>query len=142
VLSVDGKDEILEMEKMESGPSARIPQRARTAAVPPSTQRIVLKQTDLTEALEDVNALMRQARFRPYFRNGKPDGLLLTGVRPNSIFRKMGLRNGDIIMGVDEQDIKSVDDALMFYQNLKSSSSAKLQIKRRGRSRTMEYTIQ
>ena len=86
--------------------------------------------------------MMKQARFRPHFKDGKSDGLLLTGIKPNSIFRKMGLRNGDVIMGVDENDVKSVDDAMKLYENIKSSSSAKLQIRRRGRTITMEYAIQ
>lgn len=144
ILYVDGKDEILSMEKMlsaVSGKSAR-PPTPRSGVPTVKAQKIVLNKDQLTGALENVNDLMKQARIRPHFRDGKPDGLLLTGIKPNSIFRKMGLRNGDIIMGVNEDDIRSVDDALKLYKDLASTASAKIQIKRRGRLRTMEYTVQ
>ncbi|MFW5640437.1 MAG: PDZ domain-containing protein, partial [Thermodesulfobacteriota bacterium] len=75
------------------------------------------------------------------FTNGKPDGLTLTRIRRNSIFRRLGLRNGDIITGVDGEPIESVDDALKFYNNLKSASDVSLEIKRRGRGQKMEYSI-
>jgi len=146
ILYVEGKDEILSMEKIESSPagrSARPPMRAPGSAVSPArTQKIVLNKSQLGEMLENVDGLMQQARFRPHFEDGKPDGISLTGIRPNSIFRKMGLRNGDILMGVNETDIRSVDDAARLYRDLSSTTSATIQIKRRGRLQTLEYTIQ
>ena len=54
----------------------------------------------------------------------------------------MGLRRGDIITGVDGQAIESVDDALALYNRLKSASNVKLEIKRRGQSRILDYNIQ
>jgi general secretion pathway protein C len=144
ILYVDGKDEILGMEKMvgaASGKRVRSP-TSRSGARPIRSQKIVINKDQLAGALENVNELMKQAKIRPHFRDGKPDGLLLTGIKPKSIFRKMGLRNGDILMGVNEDDIRSVDDALKFYQGLGSTDSAKVLIKRRGRLRTMEYTVQ
>jgi general secretion pathway protein C len=145
VLNVGDKDEVLSMEDIKSSgvPQKRLQssQRQSRPRILPR-QKIVLKKSDLLGALEDPEALMKQARMRPHFRDGVPDGLMLTGIRPNSIFRKMGLRNGDIIMGVDEEDIRSAEDAIKFYQGLGSSSQAKVQIKRRGRVRTLEYSIQ
>jgi general secretion pathway protein C len=144
ILYVDGKDEILGMEKMASSASGKRgrPPASRSGARRIRSQKIVINKDQLAGALENVNELMKQARIRPHFRDGKPDGLLLTGIKPKSIFRKMGLRNGDILMGVNEDDIRSVDDALKFYQGLGSTDSAKVLIKRRGRLRTMEYTVQ
>ena len=142
VLHVSGKDEILSMEEVKSTGTSRPAAARRRAARPSPTQKIVLKQSQLIGALQDPGALMKQARVRPHFKDGKPDGLLVTGIKPASIFRKMGLRNGDILVGVDEADISSIDDAMKFYQGLGASSEVKLQIKRRGRMRTLEYAIQ
>jgi general secretion pathway protein C len=54
----------------------------------------------------------------------------------------MGLKSGDVITGVDGNDIVSVDDALKLYQSLQSSENVKLQLKRMGRSKTLEYHIE
>ena len=84
---------------------------------------------------------MQQVKIMPHFNNGQPDGFSLTGIRANSLVRKMGLRNGDIITGVNGKQIETMDDALGFYQKFSSSDSISIQMKRRGRERTIEYNI-
>ena len=139
VLHVNGKDEVLGIEKVrEERKTGRSPERARAS----TSRNITIKRSQIDTALQDVNTLMKQVRIQPHFKDGKPDGLRLTGVRPNSIFYKMGLKSGDIIMGVDGRNIESVDDALKFYQSLQSASRVQLQLKRRGRPKTIEYNIE
>jgi general secretion pathway protein C len=141
VLNVDGKDEVLEIEKVKT--------RARyTPTVQPDRgskkirpQRITLRRAQIEDALEDVNKLLTQVNIRPHYTDGKPDGLLLTRIKPRSIFLRMGLRNGDVITGVNESPLQSVDDALKFYESLRSTDNVTLQLKRRGRSRIIDYKI-
>jgi len=142
VLSVKGKDEVLEMEKLASAsaPATSSPSGKRPAK--PRSRKIALKRNQIEGAISDLNSLMSQVKIRPHFKDGQPDGIALSNIRSNSIFRKMGLRNGDILMGVNDQNIQSVDDALGFYNNLKSSSNVSLKVKRRGRLNTIEYTIE
>ena len=125
VLNVNGKDEILGIQKVSGSQKIRKPSTELGRA---GSQNITVKRSQIDSAIKDVNTLMKQVRIRPNFKNGKPDGFRLTGIRPNSIFYKMGLKSGDVIMGVDGKDIESVDDALKFYQNLQSSPNVQLQI--------------
>lgn len=145
ILTRNGEDEALTMEKRlaDAGrPTPSFQPTARPAASSSSgQQQIQLERSQIEAAVNNVNNLMRQAKIRPHFKNGKPDGLTLTRVRPNSIFTKLGLRSGDIITGVDGQKIQSVDDALRFYQSLKSGSNVKVQIRRRGQEQNIEYQI-
>jgi len=139
VLNVNGKDEILGIEKVREEPKTGRSSERKSAS---SSRNITIKRSQIDTALQDVNTLMKQVRIQPHFQNGKPDGLRLTGVRPNSIFYKMGLKSGDIIIGVDGKNIESVDDALKFYQSLQSASKVQLELKRRGRPKTIEYNIE
>ena len=140
VLNVNGKDEILKIEKDREG-SKNL--KFQTARLPTQrSQNITVRRSQMISAVKDVNNLMKQIRIRPNFRNGKPDGLRLTGIRPNSIFYNMGLKSGDILMGVNGKNIESVDDVFKLYQNLQSSSSIQLQIKRRGLLKTIDYHIE
>ena len=145
VLHVGGEDEVLEMEKAQGGPS-----RVKTAATRkgpshgPSgnrSQTITLKRSQIDDALKNVNELMQQVRIMPHFQNGQPDGFSLTGIRPNSIVRKMGLRNGDVITGVNGSKIETMDDAMGFYKQLSSGETVSVDMKRRGRERTIDYEI-
>jgi general secretion pathway protein C len=139
ILRVNGKDEILNIEEASDSRKTRIVSKRAGMA---TSQNITIKRSRIETAVKDVNNLMKQVRIRPHFRNGKPDGLRLTGIRPNSIFYNMGLKSGDIITGVNNNNIESVDDVLKFYQSLQSSSSVQLQIKRRGRPKTINYNIE
>jgi general secretion pathway protein C len=144
VLHVNDKDEILNIEKVSSSQKdSRKAQRSRKENLRDTTpQNITLERSKIETAVKDVNSLMKQVRIRPHFTNGEPDGLRLTGIRPGSIFYNMGLKSGDILTGVDGKNIVSVDDALKLYQNLQSSSNVQLQLKRRGRPKTLNYSIE
>jgi general secretion pathway protein C len=139
ILRVNGKDEILGIEDAGDSPKTSIVSK-KVGMV--TSQDITLKRSLIESSVKDVNTLMKQVRIRPHFTNGKPDGIRLTGVRPNSIFYNMGLKSGDIITGVNNNTIESVDDVLKFYQGLHSSSSVALQVKRRGRPKTINYKIE
>lgn len=139
VLRVNGKDEILEMEKVSSSdrkPSSQdIKQRA-------STTNINVKRSKIEAASQNINELMKQVNIRPYFEKGKPRGLMLSRIRPHSIFQELGLKNGDVITGVNGEPIDTVDNVLKLYKRLKTSNNAKLDIKRRGRNQSITYTIE
>jgi general secretion pathway protein C len=109
--------------------------------VPVRTQKITLRRNQIDSAVQDVAQLMNQVNIRPHFNQGQPDGMMFSRIRPNSIFMRMGLRNGDIITGVNGRAISTVDDALGFYEGLKSAENVTVDIKRGGRPRTIEYTI-
>lgn len=141
ILQVGEKDEILEMEKLYADIQQRLPQRSdagRTHAL----QNIRLQRSTVDEAVQNVNSLLGQVRIRPYFENGRPAGLSLSGIRSGSIFSQMGIQSGDIVKGVNGRDIESVDDVLKLYENLRSADQVQLQLKRRGRDMNINYAIE
>jgi len=150
VLSVDGRDEVLQMSDKNIGRNKRVTSGKSEkrsylgkgfSSATTRTQRISINRSKIDNALGNINELMKQVSIQPHFKNGKPDGLILGRVRPKSFYSEMGLSTGDIIIGVDGQDIESVEDALKFYQNLQTASKVEIQIKRRGRVKNMEYNI-
>ena len=146
VLNVNGKDEVLEMEQSEvSSVSRRTPvqppRRSPLSTRKPGTQTISLQKSQVDDALKNVSDLMQQVKVMPHFENGQADGFSLTGIRPNSLVRRMGLRNGDIITGVNGKEIGSMEDVMKFYRDLGASDQISIQMKRRGRERTIEYNI-
>lgn len=151
ILLVKGEEEILMMEELtasagKSTVSRRLARNPKIdipkpGAAPSGKQKVNIKRAEIDDAVSNINEIMSQAKIRPHYKNGKPDGLTLTRVKPNSIFTRLGLRSGDILKGVDGEDIQSVDDALKLYNSLKTSEGVSLQIKRRGKERTIDYKI-
>ena len=141
ILRVGNKNQILTMEEQATssrkGPGASRSPRRSTPPQPGTT--ITLDRSMVSKSLENMNELISQVRVRPHYKDGEADGLMLSQVRPNSFFSKMGLRNGDIIQGVDGEPITSPDDIMDLYEELKEGSSVSLQIGRRGQNKTLTY---
>jgi len=139
ILEVKGKDEILEMEQAKAGKgkpgSAGAGRRG-------DGYTITVAQDDLQKSLGNINSLLTQVRIRPLIKNGKPDGLVLSHVKPGSIFDKLGLKNGDVVKKIDNKEIKSPDDAFAFYNRLKSGAELSLEIGRGSETKTLNYRFE
>lgn len=151
VLSVNGQDEILGMEEpgtaKRGGPSPRVARQGQEDSPPKMPvssypRQLTLNSDQIESALENVDQLMEQARIRPHIEEGRPAGISITGIKPNTVFRKMRLRNGDIITGVNGAPVESVEDAMKIFGDLSSSPEIQLEIKRRGRKRVLNYKIE
>jgi general secretion pathway protein C len=154
VITVAGKDEVLSMEEntrssgravagVESEQSLTEPEEFAPTEdrMMDRAQKVSLNRGIIDAAMQDVSKLMTEITITPHMEEGQSSGLAISNIRPNSIFRRMGLRNGDILVGVDGQEIRSVDDAMRFYESLRSASELKVQINRRGQERTIDYSI-
>jgi len=139
VLSVNGRNESLEIEELSE--NKKIDKSAlKSSAVPGSDIKFNRLQTE--NVFKKVNNIMSQANIKPYFEKGKIGGIILTGIKPNSLFHEMGLENGDIITEVDGENIESVDDIQEFYKSLKASPDVQLHIKRKGEHKNIIWDEQ
>ena len=103
--------------------------------------RYEIDRTMLNEQLEDLTALSRQARVIPHFRDGKAQGFKIVGVRPGSLYSHIGIRSGDVIKAVGDEEITSPNKALELYERLKNQDNVTVDVERRGRKTTLEYEI-
>jgi len=152
VLRVNDRDEILTMEEISGSKSTLSAGLRRDLpsmnAEPPKLpissypRKIRLQGAQIQQAMENLGQLMEQAQLRPHIENGQPAGISITGIKPNAIFRKMRLRNGDVITGLNGNPIESVEDAVKVVEQLSAGSNIQLQIKRRGREQTLDYSIE
>ncbi len=138
VLRVGDKDEILTMDEDTSSKSGN--GRGQSGASGVQTT-IRVRRSDIEKSMRNINTLLSQVRIRPHFKNGEADGLSISRIRPNSIFTKLGLRNGDVVQAIDETPIQSPDDILSLYEKIKSGSNISIQITRRGRQKTLNYEM-
>lgn len=148
VLTVNDQDEILTMEevfaskKSVRGGTPRSDTHARKLPVSGYPRKITLNRERMESALENLGELMDQATIRPHIEDGTSAGISITGIKPNALFRRMRLRNGDIITGVNGRAIESVEDAISIFEDFNSASELKIDIKRRGRNQTLDYRIE
>jgi general secretion pathway protein C len=93
------------------------------------------------KVLANPMAVAKGARVVPAVKNGKPDGFKLYAIRPNSVYAKLGLTNGDTLESINGFDLTSADRALEVYTKLREATSLEVGITRRGKDMTIKYQI-
>src|SRR5215470_20005032 len=116
------------------------------AAVDKGVKKIDDSKYDIDRALvdkilADPTVAARSARIVPSIKDGKPNGFKMYAIRPNSLFAKIGLQNGDTITSINGMDMSSPDKALEVYTKVRSASSLSVSIIRRGQPVNMDYSI-
>lgn len=93
-------------------------------------------QKMLEDLLGDPNQFVNQARVIP-----QENGLRFFAIRPNSIFFKIGIRNGDILHRINDVELDNVENALQLFEELRGASSFKVDLTRGGQNLTYEYVV-
>lgn len=101
----------------------------------------VIDGDDLNKITEDMGTILTQARIVPYLKDGETQGYKIFAVRPGSIFEKIGLKNGDVIKMVNGMEIKSPQEALDLFRQLRDETEFEIVVERRGQTKTLRYTI-
>ena len=100
-----------------------------------------ITRDEVVEQLDNLSGFMKDVRLTPHFNAGQPAGFMVSNLPPQSILARMGLRNGDIMKGVNGQDFGSLGDVLQIYQQLQTEPMLQLEIERGNRAETLTYEI-
>jgi len=141
ILRVGNRDEVLSMKEPTSSKQGKAPGIVNPSR-PEGGRTITISRSELERSIQNINSLLSQARVRPSFNKGKPNGLVVDQIRANSFFSKLGLRNGDIVNRVNGRLIRSPADIISAYNRLQSGSPISLTISRRGQQETLNYIFQ
>jgi general secretion pathway protein C len=93
------------------------------------------------KVLANPMAIAKGARVVPAVKNGKADGFKLYAIRPNSVYSKLGFSNGDTLHSINGFELTSADKALEVYTKLKEANSLSIEVTRRGKPVSINYTI-
>jgi general secretion pathway protein C len=138
-LLVNNQERTLKIVESKEGSILSPSPAAKPGIAPGAT---VLSRSEIDEGLQDMGSLLRQALVRPYFNAGVPDGFLISNIRAGSLYKKMGMMDGDIIQEVNHQKIQTADDVMGLLNLVKSSASLSLTVKRKGNLETLNYQFQ
>ncbi|PKL51422.1 MAG: hypothetical protein CVV37_06545 [Nitrospira bacterium HGW-Nitrospira-1] len=72
---------------------------------------------------------------------GRQEGFILSEVKPGGIYQSLGLRNGDVLLRINEYNINSPETALQAFTAIKGIDRAQLDILRNNTKMTMTYQI-
>jgi type II secretion system protein C len=124
----------------QRGVASRPPaERQRAPHAPKSYQ---LNRSDMEAFLKDPEQSAKPVRFYPYRRRGETVGIRVSGIRSKSYLRKLGLRNGDVIQSINDQQINDKNQALEMIEGLAQGGRFTIQTLRRGRPQEIQINIE
>lgn len=106
-----------------------------------SESEYMIDEGEVENALNNINQLMTQIRVVPNFQDGEANGFKVFAIKPKSIFAQIGLKNGDVIKKVNDQDITTPDKAFQAFQELRNEKNLNVEILRRGQQKSLNYEI-
>ncbi|MCG6918838.1 MAG: hypothetical protein LJE89_14995 [Deltaproteobacteria bacterium] len=143
IINTGTRDEVLTMLPDESTAKSSASSRPTPKRPMPSeSSSIQLDREELESQMADLNELMQQVRIRPFMEGKNPAGFLVSNIKPGSLFSKMGLRNGDVIQGVNGETITTPDQAIELYESLMEGGAIDLDIKRGRRTEKLRYAVE
>ncbi|MBW2060768.1 MAG: trypsin-like peptidase domain-containing protein [Deltaproteobacteria bacterium] len=87
-------------------------------------------------SLQDLNQ-----RLAAYFKTPNREGILITGIDPDGPVAGSGLARGDVIVRIDRQQIRSIDDYEDILRSYTDQEKIKLTVYRQGRPREFSFKV-
>ncbi|MCA1787091.1 MAG: hypothetical protein LC657_14050, partial [Desulfobacteraceae bacterium] len=143
ILDIDDREQVLEVDITQI--PAAVPGPEPVALAPFSREAADIPAGEAFPGLVPA-PVVNQLKLRPFFTQGRPDGLLVYGIRKDSPFHQLGLRNGDIVQAVNDSPTLSGKEIRQVYQFLEQFEQTPFDIDftvlRRGESENIMYRAQ
>ena len=133
----NGEDETLLLEDIPGVSNAKMEGGVATIG----ENEFIVDSDELDKSLENLPLLLQQARAVPYFKNGQAIGLRLFAIRPDSLYTKIGLRNGDILMNINGKPLGDLTEAIKLFETLKVERSFTLSLERNRETKEFKYEV-
>jgi type II secretory pathway component PulC len=90
---------------------------------------------------QDLAKILMQATAEPEMENGALIGFKFTQVDQDSIYAKSGIRDDDVITGINGQKLNSVSDAVTLLKSLKQADQMDIEFKRSGTAKRLQINV-
>ncbi|WP_448588077.1 PDZ domain-containing protein [Thermocrinis sp.] len=122
--------------------TTRPPEEAHALQGPTQTLQAVVQRKEIESITSDPGIMFRQIRLVPFVQNGRTTGFLFEWVDPQSMFSRVGIMQGDVLISINNQSIKSGEDAFRILQVLRNESSFKISLIREGKSIDLSVRVE
>ena len=101
-----------------------------------------IKRDLLTSYTKDVDKIWKDIGISENKISGKINGFKINFVKKGSDFEKLGLKRGDILMGLNGEELNSYGAAMGFFKEINNIENLTLTVERDGATKEIEYEIQ
>jgi len=113
-------------------PTRALPVGAEQAVDCSEEHRCTLDRSYVMEMLANPSTLMAHMRVMPSVHDGVMRGVKLYGIRPGSLPKLLGFRNGDLVVSINGVPLNGADGAMGTYSKLRQVDTLAVEIERKG----------
>ncbi|WP_051524434.1 type II secretion system protein GspC [Sulfurihydrogenibium subterraneum] len=101
-----------------------------------------ISKSELERLTADPGIMFTQIRLIPYVEGGQTKGFRFDWIQDGSLFQKMGLQVGDVLVAINNQQINSGEDAFRILQIIRNEPNFKVSILRNGKMLELNYFVE
>ena len=101
-----------------------------------------ISRKEINRITKDPGIMFREIRLVPYVKGGRTEGFVFEWIKPGSLFHKVGLRRGDVLISINNMSINTGDDAFRILQILRIEPNLKVVVLRNGKKREINVRIE
>jgi general secretion pathway protein C len=151
-VTLDGArgEEVLELSPPPAAPADDATVRTAAAVPAPAADgrirrtgenAFIVDRRELAGAADNMSGLMTQLRAVAEVEDGRPAGFRLFQIRDDSLFARLGIRNGDVVQRVNGAPVADPAALLAFLDRLRTEPRVALDVVRAGVPRTLVYDL-
>jgi len=131
---------LLQDEEKSTQSSTHVTHDMPVAEVEPGMP-ITITKKELNSYVKDPNKIWKSIRIQEQRINGQIAGFRVNYVKKSSFFDQAGLKSGDVIKGIDGNEITSLADVMKYYSNIDSLESLTLTVERAGEELELDFNV-
>jgi general secretion pathway protein C len=141
-ISVRGRRQTLEIAAAGAAESGDAPSTESAEGIRKTgANSYLVDRREVEHSIENLNQIATQMRAVPYLKDGATIGFRVFNIRANSVFDRMGLKNGDVIQKVNGVDLDSPTKALALLEDVQTTEEIRVDLLRRNTPSTLVYTV-
>ena len=113
----------------------------RTPSIEKIDDQYQLKRDLINEYTQNSSKIWQEISIKETVTNGSINGFKITRIPQKSVFKKLGLKQGDIIKSVNNVQLKSYADAFNIYKKISKVKNMKFVVLRGNKEVELEYEI-
>lgn len=133
VLQGGGKEFIMKIKEVAESPLTGLPLQPGRG--------LILSKQEVAQGLGDLTSMMSQAVIRPFMVGGVQNGFVVSNIVPGSLYQKLGLQNGDVVVNVNDKKLESAEDILRLVNTMQDGGSVSVNLVRNGKNENISYSF-
>jgi general secretion pathway protein C len=98
-------------------------------------------RSELDAALKNLEQIANDVHIVPAYRDGQPEGFKVFAIRPDSLFARIGMVNGDVVRRINGFAMSTPENALEAYTRLRDANQVEIELERNGSAIRKSYSV-